>query len=92
MWLTITSIWVSCLILTEGLGKGSWNQWEQQPGPYIHCTSRKLGLPVDIQLELFNTMVVPVLTYGCEIQGGNIIREIEILHMKFMKHILYVHR
>ncbi len=55
-------------------------------------TSRKLDLPVDIQLELFNTMVVPVLTYGCEIWGDNIIREIELLNMKFMKHVLYVHR
>ncbi len=55
-------------------------------------TSRKLDLPVDIQIELFNTMVVPVLTYGYEIWGDSIIREIELLHLKFMKHVLYVHR
>ncbi len=37
-------------------------------------------------------MVVPVLTYGCEIWGDNIIREIELLYTKCMKHVLYVHR
>ncbi len=55
-------------------------------------TSRRLDLPVDIQLELFSTMVVPVLTYGCEIWGDNIIREIELLHMKYKKHVIYVHK
>ena len=55
-------------------------------------TSRRYDLPVDIQIELFNMMVVPVLTYGCEIWGDNIVREVELLHMKFMKHVLYVHK
>ncbi len=58
----------------------------------LNGISRKLDLPVDIQIELFNTMVVPVLTYGCEIWGDNIIRKIELLHLKFMKHVSYVHR
>ena len=30
-------------------------------------TSRKYDLPVDIEIELFSTMIVPVVTYGCEI-------------------------
>ncbi len=55
-------------------------------------TSRKLDLPVDIQIESFNPMVVTVLTYGREILGDNIIREIELLHLKFMKNVLRVHR
>ncbi len=55
-------------------------------------TSRKLDLPFDIQIDLFNTMAVPVLNFRCEIWGDNIIREIELLHLKFMKHVLYAHR
>ena len=55
-------------------------------------TSRKYDLPVDIQIELFNMTVVPVLTYGCEIWDNNIVRELELLHMKFLKHVSYVHR
>ncbi len=58
----------------------------------VIVTSRKYDLPIDIQIDLFNTMVAPVLTYGCEIWGDNIIREIESLHMKYMKHGLCVHR
>ncbi len=30
-------------------------------------TARKYDLPVDIQIALFSTLVVPVLTYGWEI-------------------------
>ena len=54
--------------------------------------SRKYDLIVDIQIELFNTMVVPVIIYGCEVWGDNVIREIELVHMKYMNHVLYVHR
>ena len=45
---------------------------------------RKFDLPVDMQIELFNTMV---LTYGSEVWGHYIIREIELLHLKFLKHM-----
>lgn len=45
-----------------------------------------------IQIQLFNTLVVPVLTYGCETWSVIIIREIELLHTKFMEYIFHVHR
>ena len=32
-------------------------------------TSRNQNLPVDVTLDLYKTMVVPVLLYGCEIWG-----------------------
>ncbi len=54
-------------------------------------TSRNLDSPVDIEIELFNALIVPVLTYGCELLGDNIKRGIELVRMKFMKHGLYVH-
>lgn len=53
---------------------------------------RKFDLPVDMQIELFNTMVQPVLSYGSEIWGHYIIREIELLYLKFLKHMLFVHK
>ena len=40
---------------------------------YIKCMfsllnkSNELGLPVDVQLELFDKTVLPVMLYGCEI-------------------------
>lgn len=54
-------------------------------------TSRKYDLPVDIQLEMFNNMVSPVLLYGSEVWGYNTAREIEFLHLKYIKHVLFVH-
>ena len=32
--------------------------------------SRVLNLPVDIQLNLFDSMVTPILLYGCETWGN----------------------
>ena len=60
---------------------------------------------VPINIKLFNTMVLPILTYGCEIWGPIILNnvnesnlynicdkpEIEKTHLKFMKFILGVH-
>ena len=31
--------------------------------------SRELELPIDLQLELFDSLVLPILLYGCEIWG-----------------------
>lgn len=35
---------------------------------------------------------MPILTYGCEIWGHYIVRKIELLHLKLLKHILSAHR
>lgn len=49
--------------------------------------SRKFSLPIDLQLELFDSLVRPILTYGCEIWGfENILGE--KLHLKYCKMIL----
>ena len=52
--------------------------------------SRKLNLPIDIQLHLFDSLVVPILLYGCEIWGFENNSIIEKLHLKFCKTILHV--
>jgi len=50
--------------------------------------SKKLRLPVDIQLELFDHLVMPILLYGCEIWGFENVKQIETLHMQFCKQLL----
>ena len=50
--------------------------------------SRKLKLPVDIQLELFDQLVLPILLYGCEIWGYENISHIEVFYRKFCKQLL----
>ena len=51
---------------------------------------RKFDLPVDLQLELFDSLVVPILTYNCEVWGHTNIDPIEKLHLKFLKYVLRV--
>ena len=52
--------------------------------------SRQLDLPQEIQLELFDTPNMPILTYGCEVWGFENRNIIEKLHLKCLKYILRV--
>ena len=45
--------------------------------------ARKLKLPIDIQLELFDSLTCPIVLYGCEVWGCENIMLIEKLHKKF---------
>ena len=49
--------------------------------------TRKLMLPVDIQCTLFESLVFPVLLYGCEIWGFQSTSMLEIFYRKFIKKI-----
>jgi hypothetical protein len=33
---------------------------------------RNISIPIDLQLILFDTLILPILTYGCEIWGLHI--------------------
>ena len=46
------------------------------------------NLPVDIMIELFDKMIMPILLYGCEIWGYSNIDCLEIFYRKFLKDIL----
>ena len=46
------------------------------------------NLPVDIMLELFDKMIMPILLYGCEIWGYSNIDCLEIFYRKFLKDVL----
>ena len=51
--------------------------------------SRRHGLPVDIQLELFDMLVAPILLYGSEVWGfDKAAIECEKLHRKYIKFVL----
>ena len=51
---------------------------------------KKLDLPVDIQLGLYDQLVIPVLLYGCEIWGYHNLNEIELFQRKFLKNVLHI--
>ena len=50
--------------------------------------SRQLDLPIDLQLELFDSLIMPILLYGCEIWGFENITMIEKIHLKYLKYII----
>ncbi len=52
---------------------------------------RKLGLPIDLQLELFDRMIVQIMLYGCEVWGPETYIETEKLHLNILINILGVH-
>ena len=58
----------------------------------LTCKARKLCLPLDIQCELFDQLVVPILLYGSEVWGFQKLDCIEIFHRKFLKSLLKLNR
>lgn len=52
--------------------------------------SRHLHLDISVQIELFNSLVGPILTYGCEVWGFSCVDIIESLQLEFLKYILHV--
>lgn len=54
--------------------------------------ARQLCLPIDIQLHLFDSLVMPILLYGCEIWGNDNNSIIERLHLKFCKMLLGINK
>ena len=42
------------------------------------------------QLELFNTMIKPIMTYSCEVWGLQNIKELETIYLSFLKSVLCV--
>ena len=50
--------------------------------------ARYLNLPIDIQLELFDATVLPIMLYGCEVWGVEKLDLPEKLQRKFCKLIL----
>ena len=50
--------------------------------------ARKYNLPVYMQFELFDKMVIPVILYGCETWGFKYLATLEKLHLKFCKFVM----
>ena len=50
----------------------------------------KVSLDIKIKLSLFDTMIVPILTYGSEVWGVYNFQEVDRLHIRFLKYILGV--
>jgi len=51
---------------------------------------RNLCLPIDCQLKLFDSTILPIITYGCEVWGFGDLSMREQVQTDFLKHILNV--
>ena len=54
---------------------------------YVLRKARKVSLPIDILLQLFDAMVAPILLYGAEVWGYEKNDIAETLHLEFCKYI-----
>ena len=54
--------------------------------------SRRLSLPVDIQCELFEKIVLPILLYGSEVWGHTDLLPIEVFYRKFLRIVLFLNK
>ena len=50
------------------------------------------NLPTDINVHLFDSVISPVLLYGCEAWANNDPKIFEQIHLKFCKYILFVNK
>ena len=50
--------------------------------------SRKLNLPISLQLHLFDTMIAPILLYSSEVWGFENLKMVEQFQIKYCKYIL----
>ena len=53
----------------------------------LFCRMNNLHLPVDLQLQLYDHTIVPILTYACEIWGYEYFDLIENVHTDFQRKI-----
>ena len=51
----------------------------------LYKKSRSLNLPIDIQFNLFDRVVLPIMLYSCEVWGFSNLSPLESLHRKFCK-------
>ena len=54
--------------------------------------SRSLNLLIDLQLHLFDQLVLPILLYVCEVRGFEELKIMESFHLKFLENILRVNK
>ena len=49
-----------------------------------------LDLPLDVQLDLFDKTILPIMIYGCEVWGYENVKILELIQLLFCKYILNV--
>ena len=53
----------------------------------LYMRINNLDLPIDLQLKLFDSTILPIMTYGCEIRGYENLQMFERIHNSFLRSI-----
>ena len=53
----------------------------------LYMRINNLDLPIDLQLKLFDSTILPIMTYGCEIWGYENLQMFERIHNSFLRSI-----
>ena len=70
-----------------------YNSYCEQANKALTVLPRKisyLNLSVDLQLDLFNTMIKPIILYAGEIWGFNNIKILERIQIRFLKSTVHM--
>ena len=54
------------------------------------CVSQNNEMLPSMQIQLFHTMVLPILSYGCEVWGLDDASPLDVIHLTFLKSLLKV--
>ena len=57
---------------------------------YIISRAQAKNMPMDIQLKLFDTLVIPIVTYGAEVWGFEHLNMLDQLELQFLKLVMNV--
>ena len=58
----------------------------------LRMKSRRLNLPVDLEIDLFDKLVIPILLYGSEVWGFESIKQLDTFHHSYCKQLLKLGR
>ena len=48
---------------------------------------KELDLPIDLQLELFDSLILPILLYGCEVWEYKNVLILDRFYLKYLKYV-----
>ena len=58
----------------------------------ISVLLNEIDLDVKTRIHLFDTLILPILLYGCELWGFENVEQIEVFHRKYLRNILQVRK
>lgn len=77
----------------------NWNRTQKRVAQHASCSMHnlfivynQLDLPISKQMQLFDTLVAPILNYLAEVWGYHLGPDVESLHSKFCRKVLHVRR